>query len=326
MPRRLVLARHLDGLVQAQDGVLTAEQAAAAGFTRGSVQHALATRRWQRPLPGVYLLHNQPPSRRQLVTAAALWAGPDAAIDAESACIWHGIPLPEMDESCVHVVVPYDSGARSRDFVVVRRSHVIVEGGRGAVARYVDAATAAVMAARRAANDRAAVGVMSRPLQQGLVTLDDLMAAHMHAPPRGARVVGQALEQLDAGVRSAGESVVRSLFATSRILPQLLWNVWLRLPDGGPLLSPDGLSVDAGMVVEVNGKRYHAWGLAFEDTEARQLRLTASGLVVAPVTPRRAMVDRAGVLREVERTYLRYAGRGLPPGVALVEGPVRRAA
>ena len=327
MPRRVVLAPHLQHLLERQDNVLSRAQALDVGFTRGSIQRAVADGRWQGLLPGVFLLHDQPPSRRQLVNAASLWAGPDAAIDAESACTWHDIAVPSVDQGVVHVVVPYTSGARSRDFIVVRRSDVIVLGGRGAVASYVDAATAAVLATRHMSNERTAVALLSRPLQTGRVTLDDLFAAHMHAPPRGALLTARALGQLDAGVRSAGESVVHRLFERSSVLPPVLWNRWLQLSDGGTLLCVDGLLSDAGMVVEVNSRTYHAWALTFEDTEARQLRLTSAGLVVAPVTPRRAMVDGASVLHEVEQAYLRNAGRGLPAGVQIVEEPSwRRAA
>jgi len=324
MPRRLVLAPHLSRLRETQDNLLTATQAYDCGYTRGSIAHAVERRHWQRLLPGVLLLHDQPPSRRQLVNAAALWAGADASIDAESACVWHGIPVPNLDPAIVHVVAPYGSGARSRDFVLVRRSEVIVPGGRGAIASYVDAATAAVVAARRMPNDRAAVGLLARPLQTGLVTLDDLVAAHVHAPPRGSRLVGRALDQLALGVRSGGESAAHRLLRSSRLLPEVMWNRWLRLPDGGGLVCADGLIVEAGMVLELNSRRYHAWAMAFEDTEARQLRLVAADLVVAPLTPRRVRLEGPAVLREVEQAYLANATRGMPPGVEIVDEPIRR--
>jgi len=221
----------------------------------------------------------------------------------------------------VQLVVPYSSSARSRDFVVVRRSNVIVRAKGSGLVRYVDAATAAVVAARGAADERAAVALLARPLQRALVTADDLVAAHMHAPPRGAAVVARALEHLLVGVRSAGEVDARCLVESSRVLPQVRWNTWLRLPDGGSLVCVDGLIRDAGIVLEVNGRQYHAWALDFEDTEARQLRLTSCGLVVAPLTPRRMRIARREVLHELERTYLASRGRGLPPGVELVSAP-----
>lgn len=249
MPRRLVLAPHLEHLLSVQDGVLTVPQAYECGYTRGSIHHAVDGGACRRLLLGVLLLRHDEPTRRQLVNAAALWAGSGASVDAESACLWHEIPVSHYDPTIVHVVAPSDSGARSRQFVVVRRSDVIVAGGRGSVASYVDAA-----------------------------------------------------------------------------LPPILWNCWLRLPDGGALVCADGLIADAGMVIEVNSKRYHAWALAFEDTEARQLRIVAADLVVAPVTPRRMMVDGDALLRELEQVYLLNAGRGMPTGVEIVADPVRRLA
>jgi len=313
-------------LLDRQDGVLSVAQLYGCGHTRDSVRRAVGSGRWQRILPGVVLLHDQSPSRRQLVNAAALWAGPEAHIDGESACLWHQIPVAHLDPATVHIVAPYETGARSRDFVVVRRSDIIVTGGRGAVAPYVDAATAAVVAARRAADDRAAVALLSRPLQTGTVTFDDLAIAHMHAPPRGCRQVDRAIDQLAVGVRSPGEAIAHRLFAASKVLPQIRWNCWLRLPDGGPLVCVDGLIADAGLVLEINGRAYHAWALAFEDTESRQLRLVAADLIVAPVTPRRLLVEGQAVLREVERAYVANAGRGLPAGGEVVAEPVSRLA
>src|SRR5947209_143782 len=146
MPRRLTLAPHVAWLRDRQDGVLTVQQATSCGYTRGSVQHLVDRGRWQRILPGVLLTQDHSPTRRQRTFAAALWAGPSAAIDGACACIWHGIDVPEPADRTVHLVVPYSSNLRSTSYVRIRRSAVIVEGGRTAVARYVDAATALVVA------------------------------------------------------------------------------------------------------------------------------------------------------------------------------------
>ena len=326
MPRRLTLAPSLDWLLAEQDGVITTRQAREAGHTRGSLQHLRDSGRWQRLLPGVLVTHGQAPTRRQRVFAAALWAGPQAAIDGISACPWHRIELLHPDPDVVHVVVPHTSSLRSTGFVRVRRSSFIVLGPGSSLVRYVDAATAAVVAARSMTSERAIAALLGRTLQRGVVTEDDLLAAHVHASPRGAGPVTAVLEQLLVGIRSAGELDAARLIGTSRILPPPSWNVWLRLADGGPLISPDALIEDAAMVVEVNGKRYHAWGLAFEATEARQLRLEAAGLTVAPLTPRRMAVAGPQALTELEAVYRRLAGRGMPPGVEIVRRPGEAAA
>ena len=61
-------------------------------------------------------------SRRQMLVAALLYAGPDAAIDGADACRFHGIKAITVDDDRVYVVVPDNSSARSTHFVVVRRT------------------------------------------------------------------------------------------------------------------------------------------------------------------------------------------------------------
>jgi hypothetical protein len=318
MPRRLQTSPELPTLLARQDGVLSCRQAYAHGLTPDAVQHRVDIRRWRRILPGVLLTHDQPPSRRQRVYAARLWTGEDGVIDAASAAQWPGVHVPGIDAQRVQVVVPYDHPARTTSFVTVRRSRLVPAAPGTHWVRYVDLATALVVAARGIRDPRRVTELLSRPLQQGRVTVDDLLAAHLHAPIRGSRIVTRVLEQLCAGIRSPGEADARELMASSQLLPEAKWNVWLRLPDGGPLVCADALIEEAGMVVEVNGRTYHAWGLAFEETEARQLRVEAAGLTVAPLTPRRIDVAGPESLRHLEAIYLRLAGRGMPPGVEIV--------
>jgi hypothetical protein len=317
MPRLLVTSLHLPALLAAQDGVLSLEQAYAHGLTPDAVQHRIDIGSWRRLLPGVVLTHDQPPTRRQRVYAAQLWLGTEGVIDGASAALWHGVQVPGFDAEIVQVVVPYNHPARSTSFVRVRRGHNVTSVPDGHWVRYVDLATALVIAARDMRDSRRVTALLARPLQQELVTVDDLIAAHVHAPPRGSRLVGYVLDQLCVGIRSPAEADARDLMSLSLVLPPARWNVWLRLPDGGPWVCADALIEEAGMVVEINGRTYHAWGLAFEDTEARQLRLEAAGLTVAPLTPRRIAVAGPQALRELEAIYRRLAGRGMPPGVEI---------
>jgi hypothetical protein len=317
MPKRVTTLRPVDDITAATDGVLTVDQAYELGLTRGSINHELAKRRWQRPLPGVLLLQPTPPTRRQRLFIAAAWAGPRALVDSHCACQWFGLESPQFRPDVVHLVAPYGASVRTRDFVVVRRSDHLVVGGRSERLGYVDAATAVAVAAR-GMSEAAAAGLASRALQRRLVTVDDLVAAHMHAPPKGSAGLSKALEGLAVGVRSAAELDARRLVARSRVLPEPLWNCWLDLGDGGPLISPDALWPHAALMQETNGRDYHAWALAFEQMQARHDRATAAGLVVLHVTPRQLRREPDRILDLLERSYLRYAGRGLPAGVRIV--------
>ena len=83
----------------------------------------------------------------------------------------------------------------------------------------------------------------------------------------------------------------------------------------------DALWEEAGMTGEVIGKKYHAWGQAYDDTNARRERVQAAGLVVCEATPVRIRRYGAAVLRDLERVYQLNAGRGLPPNVRVLLPP-----
>jgi len=148
MPRVTPMSPALRGLLAAQDGIATVEQMVAEGFHRATVFRRMREGPWQQLLPGVVLTVSGEPTRRQRLVAASLWAGPAAAVDGPCACAWYAVRPASYDPGKVHVVLPWDSGLRSRDFVVVRRAMAPIRVGGAGLVRYVDAATALVVAAR----------------------------------------------------------------------------------------------------------------------------------------------------------------------------------
>lgn len=321
MPRVTAISPRLAALIALQDGVVTVEQLVAHGFHRATALRRLREGPWQSLLPGVGLTVSGAPTRRQRLIAAWHWAGPTSAIDGGCACAWYGVDAQTRTPERVHVVVPWPSSVKSRDFVVVRQASAeIVVGSRGAVP-YVDAGTALIVAARNARSPRAAIAVLSRGLQMGLVTEAALSTARASIGDKYCRPVDEALVSVGIGARSPAEHDARLLFGTSRILPQMLWNQWLDLGDGGYPVCVDGLIKDAGMVHEVNGRRHHAWDKSFENMHARHERLGAAGLIVVPSTPLRIRRSGAVVLNNLERTYLQHAGRGMPTKVRLIDPP-----
>jgi hypothetical protein len=321
MPRVTPVSPRLSALIDEQDGVVTVDQLVTHGFQRGTAFRRMNEGPWQSLLPGVGLVERGRPTRRQLLVAAWLWAGPTSAVDASCACSWYGVKTAPSSSGTVHVVVPWPSNRKSRDFVTVRSSMAEIRiGARGAVP-YVDAPTALVVAARNARSPRAAISVLSRGLQEGIVNTNDLRSARERLGDKLCRPVDAALVAVDVGVRSPAEEDARRLLMTSRVLPQIGWNQWLDLGDGRYPVCVDALIEDAGLVHEINGKRYHAWDKSFEDMHARHERIGATGLVVIPSTPLRIRRSGPQVLDNVERTYGFHAGRGMPPGVRLIGPP-----
>jgi hypothetical protein len=311
----------LASLFHAQDGLATTQQLILAGFSRDAVQHRVGRGEWQRVLPGVVLSASGAITRRQRLFAACLWAGPLAVIDAHDACAWYGLRPASFDERLVHLVVPHDTTARSRDFVVVRRSLADIQvGERGALA-YVDRATALITAARLERDERSAIALLSRGLQEGVATVADLVDARSRLGDKWCRRIDRALIAVGVGVRSPAEAEAMRLFRTSCVLPTPAYNVWVDLGDGDGPVCLDALWKDARLVHEVNGRRYHAWGLQFDDMQRRHDRLIAAGLIAMHNSPTRLRTDGVQVLLEVERTYSRYAGLQLPAGVRIIDRP-----
>jgi len=315
------LSPELLQVLAAQDGVVSVEQLATAGFDRAALYRRVKAGRWQRVLPTVILTASGQPTRRQLLVAATLWGGPGAVIDGPDACTWYGIKPQNSSAAQVHIVVPREATARTHGFVVVRRSLAQIRIGSTGRLRYVDAATALVVTARGARSVATAIDVLSRGLQTGLVCADQLLEARAAIGDKWCRGVDGALLAVGVGLRSPAEKLNRDLIMTSSVLPEPKWNQWLDLGDGGGEVCADALWEDAGMVEEVLGKRWHNWGLQFESTEERRGRLIAVGLVPAGATPTQLRSTRAAVLERLERTYLLNKGRGMPTGVRLIDPP-----
>jgi hypothetical protein len=319
MPSTTRLSAQLLALIEEQDGVVTTNQLQADGFSSDAVYRKCRSKQWQWMLPGVVLTVSGTSTRRQRLIGAHLWAGVDSLVDGVDACDWYGVGPAWMNRDTVHVVTPWGSRARSRDFVVVRRSLAeVIVSSRGRVP-YVDPATALVVGARGARFERQATALLSRGLQQGIVDLGQLRDARDRIGHKWCGAVDAALRAVGVGLRSPAEKDARDLILTSRILPEPLWNQWLDLGDGGSPVCVDALWKDASMVHEVNGKRYHAWAEQFVDMHARNKRLTAAGLVAIGSAPVEIRTQRPATLDGIERTYARNAGRGMPAGITLID-------
>ncbi|MDQ1748623.1 MAG: hypothetical protein QOD07_2886 [Frankiaceae bacterium] len=324
VPSTTVSRQRLNALLAAQDHVLHRRQAYALGMTRDGIAHRERFAGWQELLRNVFLSHPGEPSHRQRLVAALLYGGPDVAVDADDACVFHGVRAVRPSDDVVRIVGPAMSTARSHSFVVVRRTRAEFDVVRTDLLRYVDPATAAIASARLRRDPRRVLAILSDVVQRRIAGVDALVRAHVRASPRNARPTDLALRQLRSGVHSVGEADFRLLAEASAVLPPLLYNPLLRLPDGR-LISPDALAVDAGLVHEVNGRSTHAREDLFVDMQVRHDTMTVAGLVVLHNAPARLVREPRQVINEFERCYLRLAGCGLPDGVRLVRPAVSAA-
>ncbi|WP_116952517.1 hypothetical protein [Jiangella endophytica] len=146
--------------------------------------------------------------------------------------------------------------------------------------------------------------LMCEVVQRRRATLTALRAEVAAAPRRGSALARLAMQDIEAGCRSAPECELRDLVRTSRLLPEPHWNQPL---PGHRGIRPDACWDHARLVVEVDSRSFHGFGDAPARTEERRARYAALGWRVLPVSPARLRAEPAAVLREIEAAYL--AGR-----------------
>jgi hypothetical protein len=316
MPRITPTPSALTQLLDRQHGVVTRRQALQ-HLSESAVYERLG-RHWRVVLPGIYVAHTGPVTELQRLWAAQLFGGDDAMLDDTTALREYGVNyLP--DDPRVRLLVPGTVQRASRDFVVVRRTvylpaPVTVRTG----IRLAPTARALADFAVRYDDERAVRAVLASAVQRRQVSLDLLDRELKIAPARGRQRLVRVLEELHAGVRSAPEGDVRSLVATSAVLPTPLYNCLLRLPDGRKI-SPDLLLEEAALVHETNGRAAHFDEEdAFDSMQERHDAMTVVGLTVLHNSPRLIRTDGPRVLAELEACYQRDEGKGLPPGVVIL--------
>ncbi len=122
-PQRRLIARRCSQIAGRQFGVITREQALAAGMTSRQVERMLKSSEWCRLLPSTYSVAAAAPSLQQHAMAATSWGGPDAAVSHETACALRrfanvrnrpieisGSRNLRFGDVVVHVVRPWEMG------------------------------------------------------------------------------------------------------------------------------------------------------------------------------------------------------------------------
>lgn len=83
-------------LAATQHGVVSRTQAKQCGVSARQIEARLASGRWQRVMPAVYRVEGSPPTWRQQLKAASLWAGSGFAISHHAAAaLWGFARYPE---------------------------------------------------------------------------------------------------------------------------------------------------------------------------------------------------------------------------------------
>lgn len=306
----------LRSTVEDQLGLLTRRQLKGAGVTTGELRwaHGRTTRL---VLPGVLALFTGELTPVQRLTAAALYAGPDAQLAGLSALHWLGIGEAPYD-GLFRFLVPAQRNVRSSGFAIVRRTTRPDPRPwpRGSLV-VCSPARAVVDGARELRHPAQVRGLVIAAVQRRHVTVGQLLAEVEAGAIRGSAAVRQAVLEAHSGAWSLPEADLLAACARSRQLPRIWPNPELIASDGTRLPSPDGWIDEVGLGIQMHSREYHLRDRDWEGTVQADTLLGSMGIPVLAVTPRAFAADPAGFVRQVERAYLELRQHGRRPQVQM---------
>lgn len=306
--------RRLARLARRQHGLVTLQQASAAGVSTEGVRWRVRIGRWARVAPGVFALAGTADTWRQKTMAAVLAAGPGAVASHTTAAALYGLSCCPF--KAVEITVPLGRSRRSRSALVHASAHL----------HRIDVASIDSIPITRPARTlvdlAGSVGnavleeALDDALVRGLTTLDRVneRANVLGGPGRnGIRLLRKVLEGWAEGDVAEGVAemrMVRRLLANGQPKPVLQHEVF----DGSGrfVARLDAAYPELRVGIEMNGFRWHGTPRAFAKDPARLRRLAALGWLILPCTP--VDLTGAGTLLADQVASAREMTRAVPRG------------
>lgn len=265
-------------------------------------------------LPGIVVLHNAPPNRRERCAAALLYAGGGAVLTGLDALDLHGMRRIPQPSGPVHVLVPAGRRRAGTGLVLAERTDRLPPAapGRWPLAPI---ARAALDAARRLAGRDEVRALLAEVVQRGRCSPAQLHAELAHGSGRGARLPRAVLVEISDGVRSVAEANAREIARRSG-LPPPVWNAELYDRDGRFIAVPDAWFDDAGLAWEIDSLEWHLSPADYARTLERRSAMMAEGIVVLHTLPSK-LGRRAEAIQELRRTH-EHAKRAPRPQVIAI--------
>ncbi|MEQ0562139.1 hypothetical protein ABJI51_23895 [Amycolatopsis sp. NEAU-NG30] len=247
---------------------------------------------WRRLHPGVVLLRNTTPTRRQLLHAAVVRYGPRAVITGSDALQAHGVKCPPAEE--IHLLVPGHCRVASCEGVRVARTArlpdpVVVDG-----LPFAPPARATLDLARNEPDPARIRHLLTLPLYWGLCDRHELLAELDTGPQRGTAAVRRVLRELDDGPIQAHGLAVRVLDAAR--LPPPAWDVTICDRRGRRIGDADAWWDEIGLAWQYRCGPGPSGGFS-------HLALAATGIVLVRCTVRQLRQVPHEVAQELARAF-----------------------
>lgn len=264
----------IDQLLRRQDGVISLDQAEAAGLGARAVRYRVASGRWERVHPRVYRATDRQLSDAARLRAAALWAGPRTAVSGTAAAWWLGLldSCPEV----IEVTAARDRQPGRRPGIVVRRRTLAEQDLVVVRSVCVTDTPLTVLEAAVALGSRGGE-FLDRALQRR-VRFSTLYRAHCrNLGRRGSRAAGTLLAVAADRAASEAERLLVRLLRDARVTG---WRLGYALP--GCVL--DLAFPEARVAIEVDGWAWHSSAERRRGDLRRQNRVVLAGWTILRFT------------------------------------------
>lgn len=281
----------IERIIRRQAGVISRAQARASGMSTAKIGRLVASRRWMRMHPRVYLVADHELTFDARLHAAMLWAGPVATLSGVGAAWWHGL-LPHPP-GMIDLTVPQGWKRQSQRGVRVRRRDLAPQDRVEAAGIWVTAAPLTVLEAAAELRPSGAE-LIDRALQRR-ISLDDLRRAHFrNLGRRGSAVSAEQLRAAADGATSQAERIMVGLLRAAGIDG---WECGYRI---------EGYLADLAfpashVVVEVDGWAWHTDVERFRHDRRRQNALVLAGWTVLRFTWHDLTIRPDAVVAEIRK-------------------------
>ncbi|HVV14434.1 hypothetical protein [Amycolatopsis sp.] len=259
---------------------------------------------WRRLLPGVLLLGDGEPNRRQMLRAAAFYAGAGAVVTGLDALRAHNIRVVPSRQ--VQVLVPVQRRVPPLDFVSLERTSRIPEPVVDDDIAFAPPARATIDVARREMDPDRLRRLLSLPVYYGLCTADELRAELDAGNQRGTAAVREMLRNLGSMGDTYLQGQARELLDCVP-LPPPVWNVTVCDSQGRPIGT-----VDAWWDEVALGWQFGADDVANRAPKMNHLALSAAGVVLVQTSPDQLRANVKTIARELTSAFANAAKRRRP--------------
>jgi hypothetical protein len=266
---------------------------------------------WQRLLPGILVLANTKPTRRQLIEAALLYAGPGAVVTGLESCQRHGLRNTPAEQR-VHLLVPHARKVHSGDYVIIERTTRLPKRVVREEVPLAPLARSVLDACRRFTAYDPVRALITEAVQRGRLQPRWLQHELEMGSQRGTAIPREVLKDVTAGARSIAEIDAMRVWGRTG-LPRPLWNMPLHREHGEYVATPDAWFDEVGLAWEIDSFEFHFQRADYANTVSRNARYAAAGVIVVQTLPNRLRSEPDEVAAELAAAYRAAAARPRPP-------------